>query len=57
MPDKTQQFHSGVKVGEIFVDGETLILDFYNKQYQLANSFIDEVEEHAEVKIDKGKYR
>ena len=57
MPDKTQQFHSGVKVGEIFVDRETLILDFYNKQYQLANSFIDEVEEHAEVKIDKGKYR
>ena len=57
MSNKTEHFHSGAKIGEIFIDQETLILDFHNRQYQLAASFIDEVEEHAEVKIDKGKYR
>lgn len=57
MFNKNQQFHSGFKVGEIFIDKETLILDFDNCQYQLATSFMDEVTEHAEVKIDKGKYR
>lgn len=57
MFNKDQQFHSGAKIGEIFLDKETLILDFHNRQYQLSTSFIDEVEEHAEVKIDKGKYR
>ena len=57
MSNKDQQFHSGTKIGEIFLDKETLILDFHNRQYQLSTSFIDEVEEHAEVKIDKGKYR
>lgn len=57
MPDTVQPLHSGAKIGEIFVDGETLIFDFDNKQYQLHTSFIDEVAEHAEVTIDKGKYR
>lgn len=52
-----ESFHSGAKIGEIYLEGETLILDFENKQYQLATSFIDEVVEHAEVIIDKGKYR
>ena len=57
MSNPPQSFHSGAKIGEIFVEGETLILDFENKQYQLATSFMDEVVEHAEVTIDKGKYR
>lgn len=57
MSDKNESFHSGTKIGGIFIEGETLILDFENKQYQLASSFMDEVVEHAEVIIDKGKYR
>lgn len=57
MSNTPSPHHSGYKVGEIFIDEETLILDFHNKQYQLHTSFIDEVEEHAEVKIDKGLYR
>ena len=57
MSNKHESFHSGAKIGEIFVDKETLILDFHNKQYQLPISFIDEVVEFAEVTIDKGKYR
>lgn len=57
MSNKHESFHSGAKIGDIFVEGETLILDFYNKQYQLPISFMDEVAEFAEVTIDKGKYR
>lgn len=57
MSDKDAPLHSGYKIGDIYQDGETLILDFYNKQYQLATSFIDEIAEHAEVTIDKGRYR
>lgn len=57
MSNTPPPYHSGYKVGEIFIDEETLILDFHNKQYQLHTSFIDEVAEHAEVIIDKGLYR
>lgn len=57
MPDPNTPFHSGFKIGTIFKDEETLIFDFHNIQYQTALSFIDEIDEHAEVKIDKGKYR
>ena len=57
MPDKNEPCHSGYEIGKIYQDGETLIFDFYNRQYQVAASFIDEIVEHAEVVIDKGKYR
>lgn len=57
MPDEDKLLHRGAKIGEIFLDEETLILDFENRQYQLASSFADEIVEHAEVTIDKGKYR
>jgi hypothetical protein len=57
MSNKPESLHNGIKIGEIFLDEETLILDFHNMQYQLDQSFIDVITEHAEVTIDKGKYR